>query len=111
ADAIAVLLCEQSGNRYAAVEEGHDIECITDHLGFGTVCLDLYELETAYYQDRQQYGVPQQEDNDLVLWERDGVRDIWEERCILYFHNVQLEEFGHSFNHGSIRDFGTPRQS
>ncbi|WAR24486.1 hypothetical protein MAR_038155 [Mya arenaria] len=48
-------------------EEGHDIECITDHPGFGTVCRDRYVPETAYYQYRQQYGVPQQEDNEQQI--------------------------------------------
>ncbi|WAR05113.1 P2RX7-like protein [Mya arenaria] len=60
-------------------EEAHDIECITDHPGFGTVCLDRYVLETAYYQYRQQYGVPQQEDNEQQRYVayRQFVRWCW----------------------------------
>ena len=33
-----------------------DIDCITDHPGFQTVCLDRWVLDTAYYEYRQQYG-------------------------------------------------------
>ncbi|WAR06398.1 hypothetical protein MAR_021767 [Mya arenaria] len=60
-------------------EEGHDIECIIDHPGFGTVCLDRYVLETAYYQYRQQYRVPQQEDNEQQRYVayRQFVRWCW----------------------------------
>ena len=36
--------------------DGDDLDCITMHPGFRTVCLDKYVLETAYYQYRQQYG-------------------------------------------------------
>lgn len=34
----------------------HQLTCITQHPGFGPVCLDEYVLETAYYQNRSQYG-------------------------------------------------------
>ena len=30
--------------------------CITGHLGFSSVCLNEWVLQTAYYQYRQQYG-------------------------------------------------------
>ncbi|XP_022101364.1 P2X purinoceptor 7-like [Acanthaster planci] len=33
-----------------------DLDCITEHPGFRTVCLDRWVLDTAYYQYRQQYG-------------------------------------------------------
>jgi hypothetical protein len=33
-----------------------DLCCITEHPGFASVCLDVYVLETAYYQYRSQYG-------------------------------------------------------
>ena len=33
-----------------------DIECITDHEGFESVCLDVWVLQTAYYNYRQKYG-------------------------------------------------------
>ncbi|XP_072176071.1 uncharacterized protein [Diadema setosum] len=35
--------------------DGGDLDCITMHPGFKTVCLDKYVLETAYYQYEQQY--------------------------------------------------------
>eukprot|EP00105_Crassostrea_gigas_P005802 XP_011419520.1 PREDICTED: uncharacterized protein LOC105322480 [Crassostrea gigas] len=34
----------------------NDLTCISRHPGFQTVCLDVYVLETAYYQYRSQYG-------------------------------------------------------
>ena len=37
-------------------EDASSLDCITSHPGFGTVCLDKWVLETAYYQYRQQYG-------------------------------------------------------
>lgn len=37
-------------------ESSSDIECITDHEGFGSVCLDVWVLQTAYFNYRQQYG-------------------------------------------------------
>ena len=30
--------------------------CITEHEGFGAVCLNRWVLQTAYFQYRQQYG-------------------------------------------------------
>ena len=33
------------------------IQCITEHPGFATVCLDVYVLQTAYFQYHQQHGV------------------------------------------------------
>ena len=32
------------------------VGCITEHPGFATVCLDVWVLQTAYYQYRQHYG-------------------------------------------------------
>lgn len=34
----------------------HEIECITTHPGFHSVCLDPWSLQTAYLHYRQQYG-------------------------------------------------------
>ena len=43
-------------DRYAdEADEEASLDCVTEHPGFGTVCLDVYVLETAYYQYRQQY--------------------------------------------------------
>ena len=33
------------------------MQCITDHPGFTTVCLDVWVLQTAYFQYQQQYGI------------------------------------------------------
>lgn len=33
------------------------IHCITEHPGFDAVCLNVWVLQVAYYQYRQQYGV------------------------------------------------------
>ena len=37
-------------------EHSHEeqLDCIADHPGFASVCLDVWVLETAYYQYRQQ---------------------------------------------------------
>ena len=33
------------------------IQCITEHPGFSSVCLNIWVLQTAYYQYQQHYGV------------------------------------------------------
>ena len=33
-----------------------DLNCITEHPGFATVCLDVWVLQAAYFQYRQHYG-------------------------------------------------------
>ena len=40
------------------------LQCITEHPGFRSVCLDRYVLETAYYQYRQQYGMRHGDDEN-----------------------------------------------
>lgn len=35
---------------------GQDVLCITEHQGFGSVCLNIHVLDTAYLAYRQQYG-------------------------------------------------------
>ena len=37
-------------------ESSASIGCITEHPGFATVCLDVWVLQTAYYQYRQHHG-------------------------------------------------------
>ena len=32
-------------------------ECITVHPGFAAVCLNVWVLQAAYFQYRQQYGI------------------------------------------------------
>lgn len=36
--------------------EEASLQCITEHPGFTTVCLDIWVLQTAYYQYHQHYG-------------------------------------------------------
>ena len=37
-------------------EIGEDINCITEHEGFTAVCLNLWVIQTSYFQYRQRYG-------------------------------------------------------
>ena len=41
-------------NKLSEVET--DMTCITQHPGFASVCLDVWVLQTAYFQYRQHYG-------------------------------------------------------
>ena len=43
----------------AKMEElkGSSVQCIAEHPGFATPCLDVWVLQTAYYQYRQHHGV------------------------------------------------------
>ena len=36
--------------------DGSSIDCITEHGGFQSVCLDVWVLQTALYQTRQEPG-------------------------------------------------------
>ncbi|XP_071845744.1 uncharacterized protein [Apostichopus japonicus] len=44
--------------------------CIIQHTSFQSVCLDIYVIETAYHDYRQQHGQLQEEDlhMQLVRW-------------------------------------------
>ena len=44
-------------NKIALAGTKHVLQCITEHPGFSTVCLDVWVLQTAYFQYQQQYGV------------------------------------------------------
>ena len=37
-------------------ESENDISCITHHEGFESVCLNVWVLQTAYFNYRQHYG-------------------------------------------------------
>ena len=37
-------------------ESANDINCITHHEGFDSVCLNVWVLQTAYFSYRHQYG-------------------------------------------------------
>ena len=38
----------------------HAVSCITDHEGFHGVCLNVWVLQTAYFNYRQRYGVAEE---------------------------------------------------
>lgn len=38
-------------------KENDNLKCITEHLGFRSVCLDKHVLDVAYDQYRQQYDI------------------------------------------------------
>ena len=42
--------------------------CITEHIGFTTVCLDVWVLHTAYFQYHQQYGTYNAPINELSCY-------------------------------------------
>ena len=44
------------------LENEEPIQCITEHAGFPTVCLDVHVLRTAYHQYRQEH----QQDADQI---------------------------------------------
>ena len=45
------------------VEKRDTAECIIQHPGFDAVCLNIWVLQTAYYNYRQHYGSNTQEGN------------------------------------------------
>ena len=36
--------------------DGGSIDCITEHEGFQSLCLDVWVLQTVLYQTRQEHG-------------------------------------------------------
>ena len=61
--------------------EGNEPTCITLHPGFAAVCLNIYVLQTAWYQYRQQYGTkayegPEHKKNRHIAY-RQLVRWCW----------------------------------
>ncbi|XP_061192987.1 P2X purinoceptor 7-like [Saccostrea echinata] len=51
------VCCQEVDRVHALVEESENaINCITSHPGFHPACLNLYVLQIAYYQYRQQYN-------------------------------------------------------
>ncbi|XP_061170610.1 uncharacterized protein LOC133179981 [Saccostrea echinata] len=55
------------------------LSCITEHSDFSAVFLDVYVLETTYYQYRAQYGELQtnSEERDRYTAYRQFVRRCW----------------------------------
>ena len=51
------ICCREIDAIESKMQEGqNDVECITDHEGFESVCLDVWVLQTAYHNYRQKYG-------------------------------------------------------
>ena len=48
--------CQEIPQVWAKVTELGNIKCITEHPGFMSACLDVWVLQVAYLQYRQQYG-------------------------------------------------------
>ena len=54
----AQCICCREVDRVALKIQESELKlpCITDHEGFAAVCLNVWVLQTAYYQYRQHYG-------------------------------------------------------
>ena len=52
------ICCQEIMKMSEKMEEAEipELLCITDHPGFHAVCLNVWTLQTAYYQYRQEYG-------------------------------------------------------
>ena len=51
------VCCHEIDKAMSKMQEGEDtVECITDHQGFGPVCLDRWVLQAAYFNYRRHYG-------------------------------------------------------
>ena len=83
----SVKWCQHHGNvcvarqiRVCDAREEHEgLQCIANHPGFQTVCLDPYVLQVAYYQYRQQYEERPEQGNALKRYTayRQFVRWCW----------------------------------
>ena len=51
-----VLQGDSPGGKQLMDWDGSSIDCITEHGGFQSVCLDVWVLQTALYQTRQEHG-------------------------------------------------------
>ena len=54
------VCCREIATVVGKMDELEDstVVCITEHPGFNPVCLNVWVLQTAYYQYRQEHGVP-----------------------------------------------------
>ena len=43
------------------------VSCIIDHEGFHSVCLDVWVLQTAYFNYRKHYGVADKKEGCTVV--------------------------------------------
>ena len=61
------ICCKEIDEVWLKVESQmpeNSFNCITEHPGFQSTCLDVWVLETAYYAYRQQYGDSRHEGNE-----------------------------------------------
>ena len=55
------LCCSEVDKVVEKKEEGSSaVSCIIDNEGFHSVCLDVWVLQTAYFNYRQHYGVAEE---------------------------------------------------
>ena len=52
------VCCKEISRTVAKMEEANDptVTCITRHPGFESVCLNVWVLQAAYFQYRQEHG-------------------------------------------------------
>ena len=57
---VECICCREVSAVVAKIDELGDISviCITQHPGFASVCLNVWVLQAAYFQYRQEHGVP-----------------------------------------------------
>ena len=53
---MCMLLCEIDSVNEKKEESSNKIQCITEHEGFQSVCLDVWVLQAAYFSYRSRYG-------------------------------------------------------
>ena len=55
------ICCSEVDRVVEKKEEGSSaVSCIIDHEGFHSVCLDVWVLQTTYFNYRQHYGVAEE---------------------------------------------------
>lgn len=66
------VCCSEIGQVWQKVEDQRPAEtqlnCITEHPGFQSTCLDVWVLETAYYAFKQQYGADNHTGHEYVYY-------------------------------------------
>ena len=56
----SICCCEVDKGVQKKYEGDSAVSCITDHEGFYGVCLNVWVLQTAYFNYRQRYGVAEE---------------------------------------------------
>ena len=54
------ICCSEVDRVVEKKEGGSAVSCIIDHKGFHSVCLDVWVLQTAYFNYQQHYGVAEE---------------------------------------------------